>query len=93
MTTAPLVKDVLKGLNSCVFAYGATGSGKTHTMLGPNPKIGGDGLMVRAIDEIFQHVENADDSDTFKVSQIDLAQVYRISIEVFGLIFGWQVLT
>ncbi|CAD6992594.1 kinesin-like protein KIF19 [Ceratitis capitata] len=34
-TTAPLVRDVLNGYNAAVFAYGATGSGKTHTMLGP----------------------------------------------------------
>jgi len=27
----------LNGFNSTVFAYGATGAGKTHTMLG-NPK-------------------------------------------------------
>lgn len=37
-TTAPLVRDVLNGLNAAVFAYGATGSGKTHTMLGPVPR-------------------------------------------------------
>lgn len=30
-----MVKDVLNGFNAAVFAYGATGSGKTHTMLGP----------------------------------------------------------
>ncbi|XP_058063825.1 kinesin-like protein KIF19 [Anopheles bellator] len=35
-TVAPLVQDVLNGYNAAVFAYGATGSGKTHTMLGPN---------------------------------------------------------
>lgn len=32
------MQDVLNGYNAAVFAYGATGSGKTHTMLGPNPK-------------------------------------------------------
>nr|XP_029709616.1 kinesin-like protein KIF19 isoform X2 [Aedes albopictus] len=37
-TTTSLVQDVLNGYNAAVFAYGATGSGKTHTMLGPNPK-------------------------------------------------------
>lgn len=29
---------------------------------------GGAGLMVRAIDEIFQHVEQTDDSNTYKVN-------------------------
>ncbi|XP_058127138.1 kinesin-like protein KIF19 [Anopheles ziemanni] len=38
IAVAPLVQDVLNGYNAAVFAYGATGSGKTHTMLGPNVK-------------------------------------------------------
>lgn len=82
LTTAPLVKDVLNGLNAAAFAYGATGSGKTHTMLGPNPKKAAtplseshqfhslnpnDGLMLRAIWEIFEFVETSVKPDTFKV--------------------------
>ena len=31
----PLVDDVLQGLNATCLAYGQTGTGKTHTMLGP----------------------------------------------------------
>lgn len=89
-TTSPLIKDVLKGYSAAVFAYGATGSGKTHTMLGPNPRkvattptsSSGEfppktaistaqatdgGLMVKAMDEIFRHVEEAENPDSFKV--------------------------
>ncbi|XP_026468896.1 kinesin-like protein KIF18A [Ctenocephalides felis] len=36
LTTKPLVQDVLSGFNGTVFAYGATGSGKTHSMTGPH---------------------------------------------------------
>lgn len=32
--TKPMVDATINGLNCCVFAYGATGSGKTFTMLG-----------------------------------------------------------
>lgn len=84
-TTSPLIKDVLKGLSAAVFAYGSTGSGKTHTMLGPNPKkaatpsnadqppktaasSSGDGLMVKAIDEIFRHVDESENPDAYKAS-------------------------
>lgn len=93
-TTSPLIKDVLKGLSAAVFAYGATGSGKTHTMLGPNPRKAatptssdgppktssgsGDGLMVKAIDEIFHHVEIADDKAAYKVSIINIKNVFLI---------------
>lgn len=31
---APFVTSVADGYNVCVFAYGPTGSGKTHTMVG-----------------------------------------------------------
>ncbi|XP_037027783.1 kinesin-like protein KIF19 isoform X2 [Bradysia coprophila] len=90
-TTSPLIKDVLQGLSAAVFAYGATGSGKTHTMLGPNPKKAatpsselppkttskqGDGLMVKAIDEIFRYVDESDNPTEFKVS-ISYLEIYN----------------
>lgn len=31
---APLIEEVLAGYNCTVFAYGQTGTGKTHTMIG-----------------------------------------------------------
>lgn len=31
---APLINEVLAGYNCTVFAYGQTGTGKTHTMIG-----------------------------------------------------------
>ncbi|KAG8042166.1 hypothetical protein G9C98_000157 [Cotesia typhae] len=33
-TTKSLVQDIIDGYNATVFAYGATGAGKTHTMVG-----------------------------------------------------------
>jgi Tfp pilus assembly pilus retraction ATPase PilT len=30
----PLVESVLEGYNGTIFAYGQTGCGKTHTMMG-----------------------------------------------------------
>lgn len=77
-------------MSAAVFAYGATGSGKTHTMLGPNPKKAstpsndnhagglvmppktsssahGDGLMVKALDEIFRKVDEAGNPGNYKV--------------------------
>ncbi|TDG42570.1 hypothetical protein AWZ03_011009 [Drosophila navojoa] len=96
-TTAPLVKDVLNGYNAAVFAYGATGSGKTHTMLGPVPRkkpstadrgptavVGYEadvssqdiGLMVRAIEDIFGHIEAAGPESSTKVS-ISYLEIYN----------------
>jgi len=35
-TAKSLVSELLKGRNGLLFAYGNTGSGKTHTMTGDN---------------------------------------------------------
>ncbi|ALC45555.1 Kif19A [Drosophila busckii] len=92
-TTAPLVRDVLNGYNAAVFAYGATGSGKTHTMLGPVQRkkpataermvvTASDvssqdiGLMVRAIEDIFAHIEAAGPDSASKVS-ISYLEIYN----------------
>mmetsp|Transcript_68250 Transcript_68250/g.215896 ORF Transcript_68250/g.215896 Transcript_68250/m.215896 type:complete len:454 (-) Transcript_68250:46-1407(-) len=52
-SVAPLVGGVLKGLNATVFAYGATGSGKTYTMVGSDAD---PGLMVCALRDIFGQI-------------------------------------
>lgn len=33
-TSFPIVQNVLEGYNGTIFAYGQTGTGKTHTMAG-----------------------------------------------------------
>ncbi|XP_019167216.1 PREDICTED: kinesin-like protein KIN-8A isoform X2 [Ipomoea nil] len=49
-TTAELVEAVVQGRNGSVFCYGATGAGKTHTMLGT---VESPGVMVLAIKDLF----------------------------------------
>lgn len=43
----------LDGANSCIFSYGPTGSGKTHTMEGGSAD--DEGLIPRSVNYIFQH--------------------------------------
>ena len=45
-----LIAGVLLGLNTTVFAYGATGSGKTYTMVGSPTD---PGIMVLSMSDIF----------------------------------------
>lgn len=57
-TVVPLLKKFLEGYNVTVLLFGATGSGKTHTMEGARAKevrgsSAGDGIVHYAIDEIF----------------------------------------
>lgn len=44
----------MKGINACVFAYGTTGSGKTHTMVGTDSN---PGIMVLFLDDIFLKIK------------------------------------
>ncbi|EFO63316.1 Kinesin-14 [Giardia lamblia P15] len=54
-----LVQSALDGFRVCIFAYGQTASGKTHTMLGPSSGSWATmapedkGIMPRAVEQIF----------------------------------------
>ena len=52
----PLTMSVLDGYNCCVFAYGQTGTGKTHTMQGPASD---PGVTYRAVKDLFETAERA----------------------------------
>lgn len=52
-TANGLVSGVLDGFNASVFAYGATGAGKTHTMLGSLEE---PGVMVNTLHSMFQRM-------------------------------------
>ena len=49
-TTENLIESVMEGYNGTVFAYGATGSGKTYTMVGDKSN---HGIMIRALNDLF----------------------------------------
>jgi len=49
-----VLESVLKGTTGCCFAYGMTGSGKTHTLLGYDEEIG---MYLLAAQEIFNELE------------------------------------
>ncbi|KAL6992016.1 Kinesin-like protein KIN-8A [Sarracenia purpurea var. burkii] len=51
--TAELVEAVLEGRSGSVFCYGATGAGKTYTMLGT---VESPGVMVLAIKDVFNNI-------------------------------------
>ncbi|XP_034243109.1 kinesin-like protein KIF19 [Thrips palmi] len=71
-TTRPLVEAVLRGYSATVFAYGATGAGKTHTMVGPEDAAdpGQQGVMVRALNELFGQAAHLGDRVTLSYLEI-----------------------
>ncbi|XP_031405575.1 kinesin-like protein KIN-8A [Punica granatum] len=75
-TTADLVEAVLQGKNGSVFCYGATGAGKTYTMLGTmeNP-----GVMVLAIKDLFTKVRQRS-CDGNHVVHLSYLEVYNETV-------------
>lgn len=56
-TVKPVIADVMRGFESTVFAYGQTGTGKTHTMEGSlqSPEL--HGVIPRSAQAIFEHLK------------------------------------
>lgn len=73
---SPLLKDVLSGYKCTIFAYGQTGTGKTHTMEG---KLGMDsgfhidaGIIPRTLDRLFHQVEMSDQELRVRMTFLEL---------------------
>ncbi|XP_018575134.1 kinesin-like protein KIF19 [Anoplophora glabripennis] len=69
VTTSSLVKDILNGYNATVFAYGPTGAGKTHTMVGDRTQ---PGIMIRALNDLFEAVMDKEDEYTVTMSYLEI---------------------
>ncbi len=75
---APVVEEVLKGFNCTIFAYGQTGTGKTFTMEGlkdgssNDPHRRGAGVIPRAVEQIFAHVDSSSAECHVRVSCLEL---------------------
>ncbi|XP_038664246.1 kinesin-like protein KIF18A [Scyliorhinus canicula] len=71
--TKSILESVFNGYNCTVFAYGATGSGKTHTMLG-SP--GQPGVMYRTMKELYNRIEQLKDEKCCDVA-VSYLEVYN----------------
>ncbi|KAG6832900.1 hypothetical protein H0H92_004784 [Tricholoma furcatifolium] len=54
-TSQPLLNGILEGFNATVFAYGATGCGKTHTISGTESD---PGIIYMTMADLFQRIED-----------------------------------
>lgn len=54
-----LVDSVLQGFNGTIFAYGQTGTGKTHTMQGLKTSKEEWGVIPNSFEQIFQHISQS----------------------------------
>ncbi|XP_078093208.1 kinesin-like protein KIF18A [Mustelus asterias] len=76
-TTKPILEGVLNGYNCSVFAYGATGSGKTHTMLGSADQ---PGVMYHTMVELYERIEEMKDEKICEVA-VSYLEVYNEQIQ------------
>ncbi|KAL3671182.1 hypothetical protein V7S43_004363 [Phytophthora oleae] len=73
---APLVRSAIAGHHACVFAYGQTGAGKTHTMQGTESD---KGLYYRAVEIIYSSVAQQQHIYDFQVT-VQIVEIYNEEI-------------
>ena len=66
-TAFPLIESVIEGYNGTIFAYGQTGCGKTHTMLGIKEDPEQKGIIPHAFDHIFGFIDEKEGNTKFLV--------------------------
>ncbi|TIA92843.1 hypothetical protein E3P92_01256 [Wallemia ichthyophaga] len=72
-STLPLIDGVLDGYNATVFAYGATGCGKTHTISGtPNDP----GIIIRTMNELFTRIHHLESTHNVQIS-LSYLEIYN----------------
>ncbi|XP_062135052.1 kinesin-like protein Klp61F [Drosophila sulfurigaster albostrigata] len=77
---APLIEEVLAGYNCTVFAYGQTGTGKTHTMVGNEcaelksswEDDSDIGIIPRALSHLFDELRMMELEYTMRISYLEL---------------------
>ncbi|KAM9215142.1 kinesin-like protein KIF18B [Leptosomus discolor] len=75
-TTCELLDSFLNGYNCSVFAYGATGAGKTYTMLGSEKS---PGIMYLTMVELYKRIEARKEEKDCEV-QVSYQEVYNEQI-------------
>lgn len=73
IATLPLVERLMSGYNCSVFVYGATGAGKTYTMLG-NPDT--PGITFLTMKTLFESIEQLKETRKFDIG-ISYLEVYN----------------
>ena len=85
VTTKDLINPLLEGCNCTVFAYGATGSGKTHTIIGNERE---PGVIYLAVMELFKKIKSCNDLE-ISISYLEIynEHVYDLLAPTTGLFF------
>ncbi|KKY35998.1 putative kinesin heavy chain [Diaporthe ampelina] len=83
---SPHMKALFQGLDVTIFAYGVTGTGKTHTMRG-GLKLADRGLIPRLLSNVFRRgKKTAKDSDGATTVEVSLSYYEIYNDKVFDLL-------
>jgi len=76
----PLVNSIMQGVNSTMFAYGQTSSGKTFTMSGDGAgKDGTEGVLQMSVRDLFRKIDTEGDGRLYLV-RVSYIEIYNEEI-------------
>ncbi|KAI0352912.1 kinesin-domain-containing protein [Trametes cingulata] len=75
-TARPLLNNLLDGYNATIFAYGATGCGKTHTISGTDTD---PGIIYLTMADLFQEIEDRREDHNIDVA-VTFLEIYNEEI-------------
>jgi len=73
----PLVESVMTGYNGTIFAYGQTGCGKTHTMIGLKSNKAEHGIIPNAFDHIFGYFDDQNNTSKKFLIRCSYLEIYN----------------
>jgi kinesin motor protein len=74
-TVAPTVRHLFNGFDVTIFAYGVTGTGKTHTMRGAK-SLSDRGIIPRLLSAIYRRGRKIEKDSTEGATKIDIVMSY-----------------
>ena len=70
----------MQGYNGTIFAYGQTGCGKTHTMIGVKGDKAQNGIIPNAFDHIFSYFDDAQNMSKKFLIRCSYLEIYNETI-------------
>lgn len=80
LISRPIVEAVLEGYNGTVFAYGQTGTGKTHTMEGVRDKPELRGIIPNSFAHVFGHIAKHGENNVKFLVRVSYLEIYQEEI-------------
>ena len=77
---SPIVQSVLEGYNGSIFAYGQTGAGKSHTMVGRDEPSELRGIIPNAFEHIYEHVGMESSNETSYLIRASYYEIYNENV-------------